>query len=148
MLKQFYKISKFFILISVLLIACSSQGANKGQPAKLKDPFVEVKVYGDVGDNPKVALPLLVWDSYEYQDIIVHSYLGGKEKGCIIVQGNGRPIQIDTQIKFLEDAPCIYSRLTTEDGVPHIYNAGLMKILIVSSGKEVYTWSKAVELTK
>ena len=148
MLKQFYKISKFFILISVLLIACSSQGGNQGQPAKLIEPFVEVKVHGDSGNNPKVALPLLVWESYEYKDIIVHSYLGGKEKGCVVVQETGRPIKIDTQIKFLEDAPCIYSRLTTEDGVPQIYNAGLMKILIVSSGKEVYTWSKAVEFTK
>ena len=87
MLKQFYQISKFFILISVLLIACSDQGANKGQLAKLKEPFVEVKVHGDAGNNPKVALPLLVWDSYDYKDIIVHSYLGGKEKGCIVAQG-------------------------------------------------------------
>ena len=148
MLKKFYKISKLLILISMLLIACSDQGSNQGQPAKLKEPLVEVKVHGESGNNPKVALPLLIWDSYDYKDIIVHSYLGGKEKGCVVAEGNGRPIKLDTQIKFLEDAPWLYSRLTTEDGVPHIYNAGLMKILIVSTGEEVYTWSKAVELTK
>ena len=148
MLKQFYKISKFFVLVSVALIACSEQGSNRGQGARLIEPFVEVKVHGDAGNNPKVSLPLLVWDSYDYKDIIVHSYLGGKEKGCVVGQENGRPIKIDSEIKFLEDAPCLYSRLTTRDGVPHIYNVGLMKILIVSTGEEVYTWSKAVEFTK
>ena len=100
MLKKFYKISKLLILISMLLIACSDQGSNQGQLAKLKEPLVEVKVHGESGNNPKVALPLLIWDSYDYKDIIVHSYLGGKEKGCVVAEGNGRPIKLDTQINL------------------------------------------------
>tara|TARA_A100001037_G_C15153715_1_gene641716 strand:- start:15067 stop:15522 length:456 start_codon:yes stop_codon:yes gene_type:complete len=148
MMNNFRKISKLLILMPLIFLACSGQIDNQGQPAKLIEPFLEVKVHGDSGNNPKVALPFVVWDSYEYKDIIVHSYLGGKEKGCVVIENEGRPIQIDTEIKFLEDAPCIFSRLTTSDGLPHIYNAGLMKILIVETGQEVYTWSKAVQLNK
>ena len=131
----------------VLFIACGSDtsDARVGRPATFVEPILLVKT---TGYYPKVKLPLLIWDSYEYIDIIVHPYLGGKEKGCVVVQANGRPIKMNTEIKFLEDAPCLYSRLTTEDGVPHIYNAGLMKILIVSTGEEVYTWSLAVEFIK
>ena len=140
-------ITRFLIasLLIVILAGCEESSSNKGTPVNLVEPILLVKT---TGYYPKVKLPLLIWDSYEYIDIIVHPYLGGKEKGCVVVQANGRPIKMNTEIKFLEDAPCLYSRLTTEDGVPHIYNAGLMKILIVSTGEEVYTWSKAVEFTK
>ena len=84
----------------------------------------------------------------EVYSIRLASYPSGNFKILKTTDTGRSGIIVKTQIKFLEDAPCLYSRLTTEDGVPHIYNAGLMKILIVSTGEEVYTWSKAVELTK
>lgn len=143
-LRNIYLISLILLLV---LVGCGkdSKSITTSKPANLVKPYLIVK---STGYAPKVELPFRVWDSYEYKDIIVHPYLGGKEKGCVLAEKMGRPVEEGIEIKFLEDAPCIYSRLTTKDGVPRIYNTGLMKILIVSTGEEVWTWSEAVEISK
>ena len=146
--RQMNYLRNIYLIISILLlvfIGCGrdNQSSTTSKSANLVKPYLIVK---STGYLPKVELPFLVWDNYEFKEIIVHSYIGGKEKGCVLIEKMGRPIEEGTEIKFLEDAPCIYSRLTTVDGVPRIYNTGLMKILIVSTGEEVWTWSQAVEI--
>ena len=54
----------FFLLV---ILGCSESDSSK--TASLVQPRVEVKDYGDDGNNPKVKLPLLTWPSFKEQNI-------------------------------------------------------------------------------
>ena len=63
-----------------------------------------------------------------------------------------KPVRIQakqkTPIEFIEDARCLYTHFTSNEGVPHQYMIGLIKIRIPETGEEVWTWRTAVEITK
>ena len=130
----------------VILSACGGSSSNKTTPADLKNPKIEVKVYGSEGTNPEVSLPLLIWPSFKYQEIPM--FRGGKATFCVINETDGIPIKIDTPIEFIEDATCFRTYFTSADQLPHKYEIGLVKIKILDTQEEYWTWSKAVKILK
>ena len=142
-LTKTFLISFGFILI---LAACLDSSANKGMPANLVHPKIEVKVYGSQGNNPEVSLPLLIWPSFKYEEIPM--FRGGKATFCVINETEGIPIQIETPIEFLEDATCFRTYFTSTDEMPHKYEIGLVKIRILDTQEQYWTWSDAVKISK
>lgn len=139
------------IILMLILIGCANknpQPINTSKSANLIQPFLVIKT---TGYFPKIELPLLVWPSFEYRKINAKpgwSQGGGKENFCVINESDGIPIKIETPIEFLEDATCFYTFFTSLDGMPHKYIVGLVKIKILSTNQEVWTWGKAVEIKK
>ena len=116
---------------------------------------MEINVYGDsVSDNPKVKLPLLTWKSFKEQNISLardissqDSSLGvtKKELFCVVEEKNGTPIEIGTPIKFIENSVCNYTYYRPPEEMPNKRELGLVKIKIIKTGEEVWTWRTAVE---
>jgi len=137
-----------------ILIGCSSEQSQDIKPAILKDPILKINIA--VSGDPKliknVNLPLLLWSSFEYKDINRTGQGGhtkqGKATFCVIAETDGIQAQPKTSIEFIEDAKCLYTHFTSNEGVPHQYMIGLIKIKIPETGEEVWTWRTAVEITK
>ena len=145
------------LLLIVILVCCGENSINKGQPANLINPSVlvytpqEAVLKSDLrlSTRPTVELPLLIWPSFESRKISISggwSQGSNKKEFCVINEIDGIPIKIETSIKFLNDATCFYIYYTSKDGVPHKYVMGLVKIKILDTGEEVWTWRKAVEI--
>ena len=147
-MEKFSRVILLFII--VLCLGCSNTITDAGtKSATLVPPKLVVKVYTDPDSNPEVSLPLLIWDSFEYRKINLKpgwSQGGGKETFCVINESEGTNIELGTSIEFIEDATCFYTYFTSSDGLPHKYTIGLVKIKIIDTGEEVWTWSKAVSI--
>ena len=142
-LTKMFLISFAFIFF---LPACLDSSSHKGIHANLVYPKIVVNVYGSQGDNPEVSLPLLIWPSFKYDEIPM--FRGGKATFCVINEMDGIPIQIETPIEFLEDATCFRTYFTSIDEMPHKYEIGLVKIRILDTQEQYWTWSKAVKISK
>ena len=66
----------------------------------------------------------------------------------MINETDGIPVKLDTPIEFIEDATCFHTFFTSADGIPHKYIVGLVKVKLLETGEEVWTWSKAVQIQK
>ena len=130
----------------VIFSACAGSSSSQGTAANLVIPKLEVKVHGTEGNNPEVFLPLLIWPSFKYQEIPM--FRGGKATFCVINETDGIPIKIETQIEFIEDATCFRTYFTSTDQMPHKYEVGLVKIRILDTQEEYWTWSKSVKIVK
>ena len=129
------------------IIGCSSEQVQSSKSGVLKQPSIEVKVFEKGGNNPTVELPLFLWSSFESKMIntIANFTGGGKSEHCVLQESEGSQLQAGTKIEVLEEATCLYVRLLTVEGVPRNYSTGIMRIRIVETGEEGWTWSKAVE---
>ena len=67
---------------------------------------------------------------------------------CVINETDGTPVKLETSIEFIEDATCFHTFFTSADGIPHKYIVGLVKVKLMKTGEEVWTWSKAVQIQK
>ena len=137
-----------FVLL-VLFIACGSDTTDSrvGKPATFVEPILLVKT---TGWYPKVKLPLIVWDSFKYQMIsdLKSARVDTKLNYCVVNEVDSKPFKLSTSIEFIEDATCFNTYFTSADKIPHKYRVGLVKVRILETGEEVWTWSKAVKISE
>ena len=151
MLNKFFRVSLLFIVMIFLLQGCSNGNGDKGKSVStgiLKTPVQNL--------NPKpsnsnldvfVDLPLLLWPSFEYKRII--NYTGQnhqKVEHCLITESEGVEINIGSKVEVLDEARCMYVWMNSVQGAPKKYSTGIMRIRVVETGEEGWTWSKAVDL--
>ena len=70
---------------------------------------------------------------------------GGKSEHCVLQESDGSQLEVGTKVEVLEEATCLYVRLNPVEGSPKNYSAGIMRIRVVETGQEGWTWSKAIE---
>ena len=137
-----------FILL-VLFIACGSDTTDSrvGKPATFVEPILLVKT---TGWYPKVKLPLIVWDSFKYQMIsdLKSARVDTKLNYCVVNEVDSKPFKLSTSIEFIEDATCFNTYFTSADQLPHKYRVGLVKVRILETGEEVWTWANAVKISE
>ena len=137
-----------FILL-VLFIACGSDTTDSrvGRPATFVEPILLVKT---TGWYPKVKLPLIVWDSFKYQMIsdLKSARVDTKLNYCVVNEVDSKPFKLSTPIEFIEDATCFNTYFTSADQLPHKYRVGLVKVRILETGEEVWTWANAVKISE
>ena len=137
-----------FILL-VLFIACGSDTTDSrvGRPATFVEPILLVKT---TGWYPKVKLPLIVWDSFKYQMIsdLKSARVDTKLNYCVVNEVDSKPFKLSTSIEFIEDATCFNTYFTSADQLPHKYRVGLVKVRILETGEEVWTWANAVKISE
>ena len=96
-----------------------------------------------------VNLPLVLFPSFEYRMITrgggFSTIAPGRDEFCIINESEASQLEIDTKIEVIEEARCLYVRLNSSEGIPRSYATGIMKIRLIETGEEGWTWSKAVE---
>ena len=135
--------------VLVLFIACGSDtsDARAGRPATFVEPILLVKT---TGWYPKVKLPLIVWDSFKYQMIsdLKSARVDTKLNYCVVNEVDSKPFKLSTSIEFIEDATCFNTYFTSADKIPHKYRVGLVKVRILETGEEVWTWSKSVQISE
>jgi len=133
----------------ILFIACGSDtsDARVGRPATFVEPILLIKT---TGYYPKVKLPLIVWDSFKYKMIadLNNARVDAKLNYCVVNEVDSKPFKLSTSIEFIEDATCFNTYFTSVDKIPHKYRVGLVKVRILETGEEVWTWSKAVQVSK
>ena len=138
-----------FLIVSFLFVIVGCSESDSSKTASLVQPRVEVKIYGEGGDNPKVKLPLLTWPSFKEQNISLskQNWNQGASKAlfCVVEENDGTPIEIGAKIKFIENSVCNHTYFRPSEGIPQKRELGLVKIKIVETGQEVWTWSSAVE---
>lgn len=135
-----------FLMVFIFSCSPGTSGPKFGT-GTLKQPVL------NLDKEVQVDLPLLLWPSFEYRmiDRRGSSNLGvvrGKEEFCIINEPEASQLQIEEKVEILDEARCLYIRLNTIDGVPRSYTATIMKIKLISTGEEGWTWSKAIEFDK
>ena len=148
-MKSFF-ISNVLIFLIVFSFSCG-QGASgpKFGTGTLKQPVQNL--YPPPLDPLFVNLPLLMWSSFEYRMINKVSRStgftgGGKSQHCVLQESEGSQLQIGTKVEVLDEARCLYVRLNSVEGAPKSYSTGIMRIRVVETGEEGWTWSKAVDL--
>ena len=97
----------------------------------------------DSGEPDKVLPSRVVEVCMQKGLLVVHT---GRESIKI-----GPPLTITEDclregIEVLEEATCLYVRLNSVEGAPKNYSTGIMRIRVVETGEEGWTWSKAVDL--
>ena len=129
------------------IIGCSSEQTQSAKSGVLKQPSLVVKVYETGGNNPTVFLPLLMWPSFESRMINIYAHFtgGGKSEHCVLKESEGSQLEVGTKVEVLEEATCLYVRLNPVEGSPKNYSAGIMRIRVVETRQEGWTWSKAIE---
>ena len=140
----FYLLAFTFVFT---IIGCSGEQVQSSKSGELKQPSIVVKIYETGGNNPTVELPLFLWSSFESKMINTSAHFtgGGKSEHCVLQESEGSQLQPGTKIEVLEEATCLYVRLNSVEGAPKNYSTGIMRIRIVDTGEEGWTWSKAVE---
>ncbi len=148
----------FLSLIFTTIIGCSGQD-EQVKSAVLKQPVLNINTTGGGathgGSTSNKALdkfmdlPLLIWTTLEYRQISVKRMgdTGGtKENFCVINEVDGTSVEVGDSVEFIADENCFWTYFTSADGIPHRYQIGIVKIRIPETGKEVWTWRKAVEI--
>ena len=140
----------------MLLLGCSTssdsgvenQSDNSGEDSKIVKLIQPIAELGDA--RVKKDLPLQLWQwTGETMRLTVHmpSESGGgtTKKVFCVIEGDGEPLTIDTEVEDLEEAICTHV-LHKKDGFPlKRYPVGLKRVKIVSNGKEGWTWSSALQ---
>ena len=147
-------ITRFFIafILIVIFTGCSnSQISGNAKQANFIEPKLIVKPQHQVTGaySQTVKLPLMIWSSFEYRDVAdLRGAVDVKLNYCVINETDGILVKLDTSIQFIEDATCFHTFFTSADGIPHKYVIGLVKVKLLETGEEVWTWSKAVQISK
>ena len=147
MLNKFFRVSVLFIVMIFLLLGCSGGNGDKGSSVSkgtLKTPVQ------NLNPNPSnsnfdvfVDLPLLLWPSFEYKRIARNHKT--KVEHCLITESEGVEMNIGSKVEVLDEARCLYVWLNSVQGAPKKYSTGIMRIRVVETGEEGWTWSKAVD---
>ena len=64
------------------------------------------------------------------------------------MESEGVEMKIGAKVEVLDEARCLYVLMSSNDGLPRPYTITLMKIRLIETGEEGWTWSKAIEPDK
>ena len=95
----------------------------------------------------KTDLVFELWDSFEYRKIASNqsAWQEGKEEYCMVT-GKGSELSVGEKVEVIDEARCLKSQFSPGDGTPsRRFSVGLVKIRIISTGQEGWTWTKSVE---
>ena len=54
-------------------------------------------------------------------------------------------LNLGARVEVLEEARCLYVRLNSNDGIPRPYTTTIVRIRLLETGQEGWTWYKAIE---
>ena len=137
------------VAFSVVFALSCSQGESgpKFGTGTLKQPVQNLNsTPSNKNFDVLVDLPLLLWQSFGYRRIAKDTRT--KVEHCTIIESEGTQLQIGAKVEVLDEARCLYVRMVTSDGVPRSFTITIMKIRLLETGAEGWTWSKAVEFDK
>lgn len=144
----------FSVIVACFIVSCgstlSTQNGMLKQPVVMINPDKGVKFGGGEASklrDIKTDLVFELWDSFEYKKIASNqsAWQEGKEEYCVIV-GKGVELSIGEKVEIIDEARCLKSQFSPGDGTPNRrFPVGLVKIRIISTGQEGWTWTKSVE---
>ena len=150
---------KFLLLFVVgvvsIIVGCS--GTNSSiQTGTLIEPTVKINPnagskFGGTTTNKALEiqtnLPFELWDSFELKQFSVSrgSWAASKEEFCVI-SSTGSQLKADEKVEIVDEARCLNTQYDKGDGSPfRRFPIGLIKIRVISTGQEGWTWSKSVK---
>jgi len=150
----------FFLIISVgmffLLNACGTIGDSSESGFTFNQPTLTINKTSDKGSsaNKKAdivrQLPAAMWAEPVQQDRMIpwnakiESGLTKKVPACLL-QGDGIPIKVGTKVEVLQESECMYFRLQRPGNPPVVAPYGLLKIRVISTGEEGWTFRTSVD---
>ena len=155
-----YKNLLYFVILNMgmffLLNACGAIGGSSEVGLTFKQPTVTInKTSSKVDAANKKAdivkeLPASMWPEPVQQDRMIPwqaaitSGLTKKVPACLL-QGDGVPIKVGTKVEVLQESECMYFRLQRPGNPPVVAPVGLLKIRVISTGEEGWTFSSSVD---
>ena len=73
--------------------------------------------------------------------------ISAKAEFCVVEEISGKQLNVNSNIEIIDESTCLYSRINTIDGSPKHYIVGLVKIKVIDTGEEGWTWTKAVNFS-
>ena len=143
-----------------MILACStSEKQSTPKTGTIKQPEVTIspadRKFGGTSVNKKqeikIQLPSLLWDSYRTEMIsqrAIGTGISAKAKFCVIDEISGKELQINSKVEIIDESTCLYSRINGSDGVPKHYMIGLIKVRVIDSGTEGWTWTKSINFSE
>ena len=148
----------FFLIVSIAFIFACSLGDREPeiQPGTLKSPVLTINPnagskFGGTATNKALEitlnLPLVLFPSFEYRMITRGGGFAapGRDEFCVLQESEASELKIGAKVEVLEDARCLYVRLNSNDGIPRPYTTTIMRIRVIETGQEGWTWSKAIQ---
>ena len=150
------KIFSMLLIISVsIIIGCSSTNSTIGT-GTLVEPTVKMnsdsgaKFGGGAASKAldiQTNLPFELWASFEMKQFSVSrgSWAASKEEFCVI-SSTGSQLKAGEKVEIVDEARCLNTQYDRGDGSPfRRFPVGLIKIRVISTGQEGWTWSKSVK---
>lgn len=146
-------LSIFFLIV---LIACesaaSTQTGTLTQPIVMINPDSGVK-FGGGGASKlrdiKTDLVFELWNSFEYKTIKSSAFMNTSSEEFCVISGKGSELTTGEKVEIIDEARCLKSQYYAGNGTPNRrFPVGLVKIRIISTGQEGWTWTKSVEFDK
>ena len=147
----------FFIVALVFIFACS-QGNREPETktGTLKSPVVTMNPnsgskFGGTSANKTLEvtlnLPLVLIPSFEYRMITRGGGFAapGRDEFCVLQESESSELNLGARVEVLEEARCLYVRLNSNDGIPRPYTTTIVRIRLLETGQEGWTWYKAIE---
>ena len=153
------KILSGLLILSVAIIAGCSGTNSSTQTGTLIEPTVKMnsdsgaKFGGGAASKSldiQTNLPFELWTSFEIKKFSVSrgSWAASKEEFCVI-SSTGSQLKAGEKVEIIDEARCLNTQYDKGDGSPfRRFPIGLIKIRVISTGEEGWTWSKSVEYDK
>ena len=125
MVYRYIKILLMFLLLSIVFTSCS----DSTETVALVQPELEGS-----------ELPLEIWSTIKLKKLSM------KYNSCVLDE-NGNSVEIGTKVLVLEKANCdqvIYNPAEP----PVVFRTGMVKIRVIDTGQEGYTWSSAAGIQR
>ena len=124
------------LTVTTIFIACNSN-QNKFDQGIVK--------------QPRNDLPQLIFLTFKY-DVMETPEASGKSRAekatyCVIREENGAPLNNGEEIEILTEAICDYIEFFGTNGYVK-FKGKLVKIYILSTGSEGWTWKSSIEYSK
>ena len=155
--------SGFFLILTLgtffLINSCGSIASSSEEGLTFKQPTVTINKTSTKGDSGNKKsdivkeLPASMWVEPVQQDRMIPwqaaitSGLTKKVPACLL-QGDGVPIKLGTKVEVLQVSECMYFRLQRPGNPPVVAPFGLLKIRVISTGEEGWTFRSSVDYDK
>ena len=169
-------IGRMGILISILLVtfaSCSSEKVkavivaatitiSPTDPTKVnfmvnEGRYKNLYVQSEEGASGVKQIPSSLWESFKSEELVTRTggaisvadmNEGVKKMEYCLVSGEGKPINVGTEVYVIDNAKCtwvIKSSGKYVDGKSKIYNVSLTKVKSLDGSQEGWIWSNAVK---
>jgi len=143
-----------FLILGVVFIAGCGNSASESSTGVLQESYVEISsalLYtkespSDVKNSPKIRKDLSprIWVEMEEKRLNYAIHLG-KEPFCL-VRGEGISFETGEKVEIVETPTnnCQKSMLMVEGQAPSKLPIGMVKVRIIDTGQEGWTWDNSV----